>query len=183
MSTSDSKVIINNIGALIIIISFMSVVLSCNDKKDKSAIHYPTEQYEYISIDTSRAISKNTVYVPVYSHMYMIDGTRPTPFAATLSIRSTDFLDSIYVFRVDYYNSKGEIIKKYIDKILLLKPMHSSEFIVEENDTEGGAGAYFIINWSASKPVNEPLIQAVMLSTVSSLGFSFKTEGIKLDKQ
>ena len=84
--------------------------------------------------------------------------------------------------KVDYYNSKGEIIKKYIDKVLLLKPMHSSEFIVEENDTEGGAGAYFIINWSALKPVNEPLIQAVMLSTVSSLGFSFKTEGIKLNK-
>jgi hypothetical protein len=87
------------------------------------------------------------------------------------------------VSSVDYYNSRGEIIKKYTDSILLLKPMHSYEFIVEENDTKGGAGAYFIVNWSAIKPVNDPLIKAVMLSSISSLGFSFKTEGIKLKKQ
>ena len=182
MYTSPQKGIIKITGALTFFISFVSVMPSCNDKKNNPAIHYPTEQYEYTSLDTSKAIIKNVVYVPIYSHMYMVNGTRPTNFAATLSIRSTDFSDSIYVTKVDYYNSKGEIIKKYIDKVLLLKPMHSSEFIVEENDTEGGAGAYFIINWSALKYVNEPLIQAVMLSTVSSLGFSFKTEGIKLNK-
>jgi len=183
MYTSPQKLTITNIGIFILFIPFISVVLSCNLQKDNPAIHYPTEQYEYISLDTSTAIFKNMVYVPIYSHMYMVNGTRPTNFAATLSIRSTDFSDSIFMTKVDYYNSKGEIIKKYIDKVLLLKPMHSSEFIVEENDTEGGAGAYFIINWSALKPVNEPLIQAVMLSTFSNLGFSFKTEGIKLNKQ
>ena len=102
-------------------------------------------------------------------------------FSATLSIRSTDFSDNIYVTRIDHHNSKGEIIKKYIDKVLLLKPMHSYEFIVEEND-RSGAAAYFIINWFALKPVNDPLIQAIMLSTFTNLGFSFKTEGIKLNK-
>ena len=182
MCTTPQKLVINIISIFILFIPFISVMLSCNIKKDNPAVHYPTEQYEYTSLDTSKAIIKNVVYVPIYSHMYMVNGTRPTNFAATLSIRSTDFSDSIYVTKVDYYNSKGEIIKKYIDKVLLLKPMHSSEFIVEENDIEGGAGAYFIINWSALKPVNEPLIQAVMLSTASSLGFSFKTEGIKLNK-
>jgi len=183
MYTSSQKFIFNIIGRFILFVLFFSAAFSCNDKKDNSTIHYPSEQYEYISLDTSKAIFKNTVYVPIYSHMYMINGTRPTLFAATLSIRSTDFSDSIYVTGVDYYNSNGQIIKKYIDKVLLLKPMHSSEFIVEESDTEGGAGAYFIIRWFALKSVNEPLIQAVMLSTVSSLGFSLKTEGIKLDKR
>jgi hypothetical protein len=168
---------------LVLFIPFVIAMFSCNLKKDNSAIHYPTERYEYVSIDTSKAIQKNIVYVPIYSHMYMINGTRPTLFAATLSIRSTDFSDSIFVTNVDYYNSNGRIIKKYIDKTLLLKPMHSSEFIVEESDTQGGAGAYFIINWLALKPVNEPLIQAIMLSTTSSLGFSFKTEGIKLNRE
>ena len=164
----------------ILFAAFMCVVHSCNNKKDNPAIHYPTEQYEYISVDTSKTTFKNTIYVPIYSHVYIINGTRPLYLAATLSIRSTDFSDSIFVSKVDYYNSKGQLIKKYLDKSLLLKPMHSAEFIVEENNTEGGAGAFFLISSSASKPVNDLLVQAIMTSQASNVAISFKTEGIKL---
>ena len=156
------------------------VFSSCNEKKVDSMIQYPTEQYEYASLDTAKAKFNATVYVPIYSHSYMVNGKRPTDFAATLSIRSTDFKDSVFVSNIDYYNSKGELIKKYINKVLLLKPMHSSEFIVEETDRTGGAGAYFIVNWSSKNKVSEPLVQAIMLSTINSLGFSFKTDGIKI---
>ncbi|HWH62220.1 MAG TPA: DUF3124 domain-containing protein [Ginsengibacter sp.] len=159
---------------------FVCAVISCNNKKDDPAIHYPSEQYEYISIDTSKIAFKTSIYVPIYSHVYILDGTRPLNLAATLSIRSTDFSDSIFISKVDYYNSKGELIKKYLNKILLLKPMHSAAFVVVESNTEGGAGAYFIINWSAKKSISGPLIQAVMLGTALNSGFSFKTDGIKL---
>ena len=155
-------------------------VISCDNKKGDSTIHYPSKQYEHISVDTSKTTFKNTIYVPIYSHVYIINGTRPLYLAATLSIRSTDFSDSIFVSKVDYYNSKGQLIKKYLDKTLLLKPMHSAEFIVEENNTEGGAGAFFLISSSASKPVNDLLVQAIMTSQASNVAISFKTEGIKL---
>ncbi|WP_162944989.1 DUF3124 domain-containing protein [Flavisolibacter nicotianae] len=157
-----------------------AIFLSCNDKTPDHIAQYPTEEYEYTSLDTAKAKVHTTVYVPIYSHSYMVNGKRPTDFAATLSIRSTDFRDSIFVSNIDYYNSKGELIKKYINKVLLLKPMHSSEFIVEEADRAGGAGAYFIVNWSSKYGISEPLVQAIMLSTDGSLGFSFKTDGIKI---
>jgi hypothetical protein len=163
--------------AALIVINFFS---SCNEKKADSITQYPTEQYEYASLDTAKAKVHATVYVPVYSHAYIVSGKHPTDFAVTLSIRSTDFRDSIFVSNVDYYNSNGELLKKYIDKVLLLKPMHSSEFIVEQSDRTGGAGAYFIINWSSKNGVGEPLVQAIMISTMKDLGLSFKTDGIKI---
>jgi Protein of unknown function (DUF3124) len=159
---------------------FVYAVISCNNKKGDSTIHYPSEQYEYISIDTSKTTFKNAIYVPVYSHVYIINGTRPFNLAATLSIRSIDFSDSIFVTKVDYYNSKGKLIKKYLDKTLLLKPLHSAEFIVEESNTEGGAGAFFLIHYSASKPVNDLVVQAIMVSQASNVVISFKTDGIIL---
>ena len=161
---------------------FVCAVISCNNKKDDPAIHYPSEQYEYISADTFKTTNKTTIYVPIYSHIYILNGTRPINLAATLSIRSTDFSDSIFILKVDYFNSKGQLIKKYLNKTLLLKPMHSAEFVVEEFNTEGGAGAYFIINCSGTKSENNLLVQAIMVSQTRSLGITFKTEGIILNQ-
>jgi len=87
MCTTPQKLVTNITSILILFIPSISVMLSCNIKNDNPAFHYPTEQYEYTSLDTSKAIIKNVVYVPIYSHMYMVNGTRPTNFAATLSIR------------------------------------------------------------------------------------------------
>jgi hypothetical protein len=167
---------------LVLLAAFIFVVHSCNNKKDNPAVHYPSEQYEYISIDTSKATFKNTIYVPIYSHIYILNGTHPLYLAATLSIRSTHFSDSIFITKIDYYNSQGQLTKKYLDKSLLLKPMHSAEFIVEESNTEGGAGAYFIINAAARKPVNDLVVQAIMASQANSLGIAFKTEGVLLNE-
>jgi hypothetical protein len=113
--------------------------------------------------------------------VYILNGRSPLNLAATLSIRSTDLRDSIIISKVDYYNSKGQLVKKYLDKVLLLKPMHSAEFVVEEVNTEGGAGAYFLIHSSATKSRNYLLVQAIMVSQAGSLGVTFKTEGITLD--
>ena len=60
--------------------------------------------------------------------------------------------------------------------------MHSAEFIVEEKNTEGGAGAHFIINTAGAKAADNLLVQAIMVSQESSLGITFKTEGIKLNE-
>lgn len=69
---------------------------ACDERKEERIIQYPTEQYEYAMPDTAKTKVHTTVYVPIYSHSYMVNGKRPTDFAATLSLRSTDFRDSIF---------------------------------------------------------------------------------------
>jgi hypothetical protein len=96
---------------------------------------------------------------------------------ATLSIRNTDSQHPIRINAVRYYGSDGELVKDYAPQPFRLGTMASTEFVVEENDTAGGAGANFIIEWSASAEVTSPVVEAVMIGTVSQQGISFISEG------
>jgi hypothetical protein len=55
--------------------------------------------------------------------------------------------------------------------------MASTDFVVEQNDTSGGAGANFVVEWSASIEVTAPVVEAVMISTASQQGISFVSVG------
>lgn len=168
---------------LSIFIFFAATLACCKNKEETTDLHYPSEKYEYVSKDTSASNLRSVIYVPVYSHIYILNGTRPLNLAATLSVRSIEPTESIFVSGVDYYNSNGQLVRKYLDSTLLLKPMHSAEFVVEEKNTEGGAGAYFLIHSSAPPSATRLLTQAIMVSQANSLGITFKTEGIPMDKK
>jgi hypothetical protein len=66
---------------------------------------------------------------------------------------------------VDYFDSDGALIQRFLDQPRALPPMGSTEFFVEQTDRRGGSGANFLVNWSAEQPVYEPVIEAVMVGT------------------
>lgn len=136
----------------------------------------PSHQYTYVDVPAESANYFETDYVPVYSDIYHMDGTRRFLLTATLSIRNTSLTDSVYVFRARYNDSYGKELRQYIDKTILLKPLESIEFVVEHSEDEGGAGASFLIDWGAARNANQLLIQAVMTGTSNQQGLSFLTE-------
>lgn len=117
------------------------------------------------------------VYVPVYSHIYYRDATRRIELAATLSVRNTDPERPVTVASVAYYDSDGHPVREYLDRPLVLGPLGTRSFVVEEHDQTGGSGANFLVTWSSEEAVSEPLIEGVMISTASSQGLSFVGEG------
>ncbi|MBN2213700.1 MAG: DUF3124 domain-containing protein [Bacteroidales bacterium] len=119
--------------------------------------------------------------MPIYSDIYHIDGHRRFLLTSTLSIRSTTQKDSLFVFNIDCYDSKGNLLCVYIDSALILRPLESLEFVVEYDEKQGGAGANFIVNWGSYTDVSNPCIQAVMISTHGQQGVSFVTDGINLE--
>jgi len=74
---------------------------------------------------------------------------------------------------VRYYDSDGKLIRQDIKSPVELNPLASTDFFIAADDTSGGSGANFIVEWVAEKTVYEPLIEAVMISTSSSQGISF----------
>lgn len=128
-----------------------------------------------------RLFKGQTIYVPVYSHIY--SGNREQPFylAATLSIRNTDRAHAITLSAVEYYDSEGKFLKHYLDKALTLNPMATKRYVVPESDKKGGSGAKFIVQWQSSQAVAEPLIEAVMISTKTQQGISFTSRGRVLE--
>ena len=121
-------------------------------------------------------VDGQTVYVPVYSHIYA-DGGRPHLLEATLSIRNLDPNRAISLKSVKYFDTDGVLIKEYLDGKMPLGPLQTKAFLVEKRDTRGGSGANFIVVWDAEEPVYEPLIEAIMVGFSASNSISFSSPG------
>jgi hypothetical protein len=157
---------------------FCSFILTACKNNKSEKVHLPSDVYNYVKIDTSALVSKHSVYVPVYSHIYAESGTSVLYLTTTLSIRNTTYADSFYVTDVIYYGSQGEVLKHYLNSTLLIKPMASIEFVIARTDAKGGAGANFIVKWGAFKTGVEPLVQTLM--NEGSAGTSFIANGVEI---
>lgn len=114
-----------------------------------------------------------SLYVPVYSHIYSGDKERPFYLAVTLSIRNTDSRYAIHLSRVDYYDTDGNLLRHYLEKPVTLAPLASVRHVIAEGDKAGGSGANFIVAWHADQPVVAPVVESVMIGTYTQQGISF----------
>jgi len=119
-------------------------------------------------------------YVPIYSDIYIDPQNQNSLLAATLSIRNTSFVDSLFISRIDYYNTEGSKVKSFIDNAISIPPMATINYVIEKDDTSGGPGANFIVDVNAKKSNAKPIIQAIMIGQHLNRGFSFTTEGYSI---
>lgn len=117
------------------------------------------------------------IYVPAYSHIYT--GNRESPFllTITLSIRNIDPEYPISISSVDYFETQGKFLKKYLNSPITLDPLESIRYVVAEQDKAGGSGANFIVEWKSATAVNPPIVESIMIGTQSQQGISFSSRG------
>jgi len=127
-------------------------------------------------------VDGQTVYVPVYSHIYA-NGGKAHLLETTVSIRNLDPKRAISVKSVKYFDTEGSLIKEYLDGEMRLAPLGTTAFLVEKHDTRGGSGANFIVVWDAEEPVYEPLIEAIMVGFSDANSISFASPGRALVKR
>ena len=137
-----------------------------------------------LSAEDIKLFSGQTVYVPIYSHIYSGVKGRPFDLAAILSIRNTNPNNSIKLTSVKYYDSDGKLLKEYLSIPLQLKALVSTRYIITEGDKTGGSGANFRVVWKSDRKLNPPIIEGVMIGTHSGQGISFVSRGqvIKEDR-
>ena len=136
-----------------------------------------------ISAEDIKLSAGQTVYVPIYSHIYSGVKGRPFDLAATLSIRNTNPKNSITLVSVKYYDTDGKLVKDYLKKPLQLNALVSTRYIITEDDKAGGSGANFMVVWKSEQKVNQPIIEAVMIGTHSGQGISFLSRGQVIKEQ
>ena len=120
---------------------------------------------------------RQTLYVPAYSHIYSGDRERPFLLTVTLSIRNIDSKHKIKIKLVDYYETQGKLLKKYIASPIMLKPLESLRYVIPERDKSGGSGANFIVEWESDTFVNPPIVESIMIGTQRQQGISFTSRG------
>lgn len=137
---------------------------------------------ETIAEDPHGKTTGQTVYVPAYSHIYHGNRAAELLLSVTLSIRNVDQDNPMTVSVVDYYETQGKLLKHFLNAPVILAPLGSERYIIQQNDSTGGSGANFIVVWEAEEPINPPIIETVMIGTQSQLGISFTSRGQALQK-
>lgn len=127
---------------------------------------------------------KETIYLPVYSHIYSNDHeAQKIDLAETVSIRNTDFEEPIILTSVRHYKTDGGLVREYIRKPLQIDPMATADFVVPKGDNTGGSGANFIIEWVSRKKVTKPITESIMIFAASSHSVSFLSRGVVIKEQ
>lgn len=92
------------------------VLASCTSSeippKSPANIAQTTKSPKVVTLDENLKIAMGqTIYVPVYSHIYHQDQQKIFNLAATLSIRNTDLTNPIIITSVRYYDSDGKLLE------------------------------------------------------------------------
>jgi len=138
------------------------------------AILFVTPGHSSSTVELSEG---QTVYVPVYSHIYIGVKGLTYDLAISLSIRNTDPVESITLRSVDYLDANGKLVREHLKNPIQVGPFASADFFVSETDSTGGLGAAFIVKWKSAVKVNAPIIEGVMAGTKSGQGISFSSRG------
>ena len=107
-----------------------------------------------------------TLYLPIYSHLYHGDldkAGKPafTPLSVHVSIRNTDSRTAIRLLYARYYDTQGKLVREFVPAAQAIPPLGTIELFVPRTDMAGGSGANFLIAWSAETPANLPLVEAL----------------------
>ena len=140
----------------------------------------PTAPLGILSPVTARDLQVATgqvLYVPAYSQIFHGANRDSLDLAVTLTVHNTDLDNTIVLQSVRYYDTDGEFVRDYVDTPMEVSALATIGFFVPENDLSGGWGANFIVEWVAETPVHEPIVEAVMVSTRSTLGVSMISSG------
>jgi hypothetical protein len=181
---------------ILLAIAFMAFVYTRSRNNTEARLHAIEDRVQYeaprsyappdLEAYAAKGISKRSLpihqaaYVPVYSHIYY-DGGRPYLLESMLSIRNVDPKRPVYVSAVEYYDTNGKLSRELIDRLIVLGPLQTVDFLIERRDVAGGSGANFIVEWHASThDTHAPLIEAVMVGRSGTNAISFVRRGESL---
>ena len=156
------------------------IVLSCNETSNQNEIETlaPIDWSNKITpLPVQDSLDYGKTYLSVYSQIYSYTAHTSLDLTATVSIRNTSEIDTIYLLKADYFDTHGNSIHSYVKNPIALNKTETLEIVIAESDKTGGTGANFIFDWAKKTSTSEPIFEAVMISTYGQQGLSFTTHG------
>lgn len=121
-----------------------------------------------------------TLYVPAYSNLTTAEPGR-IRLGITLSIRNVDPRRSVTLRYVDYYDTPGHRMRRYLEHPKRIGPLGTEEFVVAVRDEFGGPGANFLVGWAAGADTHAPLAETVMIGHAGAGYVSFTSRGVAVE--
>lgn len=121
-------------------------------------------------------------FVPLHSTLVGQGGVTRLNFSGALSIHNASASNVLAVERIDYRSGSGELVEAYVAEPIYLKPYGSLQVVIAKDDVRGGTGASFTVDWSTPDGSDEPVVEAVMASTIGTNSFSFLSTGRRVSR-
>lgn len=154
-------------------------LLSCNGVEE-TEIHQNNWESRMAALPDNDSLEYGSTYLSVYSSVYSYTEKTTNQLTATVSMRNTNLLDTMFITKAAYYATNGELLRTYFDEPIFISPMETVEIVIHQKDTVGGTGANFVFDWVVGQGENLPYFEAVMISTSGQQGLSFSTHGVRI---
>lgn len=169
------------LSSLIILVSLLFV--GCDSKKSNT--EDPISKIDWtekeVSLKTKDSLVSGSTYLSVYSQIYSYTEHTSIDLTATVSIRNLNSESEVYLFKADYFDTKGNKIHSYVNHPVKVSSLETLEIVIAEFDKKGGTGANFVFDWATEPGDTKPIFEAVMISTYGQQGLSFTTQGHQID--
>jgi hypothetical protein len=116
-------------------------------------------------------------YVPVYSSVSLNEGRLRADFSVTMNIHNASENQPLVIRRIAYFDTAGKLVESYLKEPVALKPFATVDVFIPINDTRGGTGANFVVDWAAAGEIAEPVIEALMIGSVASGHYAIVSQG------
>jgi Protein of unknown function (DUF3124). len=149
-----------------------------NNQPEKTRGNLPFDQKTLILKENSetKKLRGQVLYIPIYSNVPYHKASKKFDLSAFIAIHNTDLGHWIKITKVLFFDNDGKLVANYLNKPVNVKPLGSANYFIPEKD-QSGTGANFLVEWVSDNPVNEPLIESVMLGLTHGQGVSFSSTG------
>lgn len=120
---------------------------------------------------------RGAIYAPAYASVRFGGGKAQLEMSTTLSLHNTSRDTPLVVERVDYCDTHGKLVQSFLKAPGALAPLATLEAFVPADDSRGGSGANFLIEWSAAGPISKPAVETVMMGSIGVTSYSFVSPG------
>jgi hypothetical protein len=119
-----------------------------------------------------KLVKGQTLYIP--SPTRFMAGAYSFSIRATIFIHNTDPSNAINITGIEFYNSGGKLVEKYVTQPMKLSALAATRVNVKQPlEGEDGMAAHFVIQWQSEHKVVEPLIHGWFTGVSGTRGFSF----------
>ncbi len=120
-----------------------------------------------------KLLKGQTLYVPSQTSFFS-RAEYFVPVNPTVFIHNADQNNPINLVRIDFYDTGGKLVKKFLDQPRKLNANAAMRINIKELlKDEEGSGAHFIIQWQAENKVVDPLVQTWFAAALGTRGYAF----------
>ncbi len=120
---------------------------------------------------------KKQSYLPLYSSVALGGGATTVHLGANVTLRNLSPDQPLVVSSARYFDRSGELVTDLAGQAFTLKPMATIEVFIPITEQSvglrGGRGGSILLDWAATAPVPEPMLEALVLGSSGPASFSF----------